>query len=109
MTFRNQCFVTNRFLCYIIFQEDNDPKHTANVVVKQWWADQQLTRMEWPSQSPDLNPIENLWSLLDKAARDRRPNTDQELFESLNVAWNALEPDLLTRKHHAVGMYQQKV
>ena len=77
-----------------IFQEDNDPKHTA-IIVKRWWADQGLHRMEWPSQSPDLNPIENLWAALDRAARDRRPNTDQELFQALCDAWNTLSVDLL--------------
>lgn len=79
-----------------IFQEDNDPKHTANIV-KAWWRDQQLHRMEWPSQSPDLNPIENLWSILDTHARDRRPNTDQELFDALQEAWNNLDPVLLAQ------------
>ena len=77
-----------------IFQEDNDPKHTARIV-KQWWADQQLHRMDWPSQSPDLNPIENLWTMLDRAAMDRQPRNDQELFTVLQEAWNALSPDLL--------------
>lgn len=78
----------------VIFQEDNDPQHTANII-QRWWEDQQLTRMEWPSQSPDLNPIETLWSLLDKTARDRNPNTDLELFNALSEAWNALDPELL--------------
>ena len=76
------------------FQEDNDPKHTAKVV-KKLWEDQQLIRMDWPSQSPDLNPIENLCNLLVKAARDRNPNTDQELFQALVEAWNTIRPETL--------------
>ena len=51
--------------------------------------------MDWPSQSPDLNPIENLWTMLDRAAVDRQPRNDQELFAVLQEAWNALSPDLL--------------
>ena len=42
-----------------IFQQDNDPKHTANVA-KQWINRHHIETLDWPPQSPDLNPIENL-------------------------------------------------
>ncbi|KAK3512236.1 hypothetical protein QTP70_001090 [Hemibagrus guttatus] len=60
------------------FQHDNDPKHTAKVV-KKWLADKNINVLQWPSQSPDLNPIENPWRELKIRVMARRPFNLKEL------------------------------
>ena len=79
-----------------IFQQDNDPKHTA-IINKNWVRDNHIITMDWPAQSPDLNPIENLWSILDQRLKDRRPQNENELFQVLQNGWNNLPVDLLDK------------
>ena len=55
-----------------VFQQDNDPKHTANNV-KNYLKNKKLVVLSWPAQNPDLNPIENLWSILDHGIKTRAP------------------------------------
>ncbi len=52
-----------------IFQQDLAPAHTAKST-KSWFNDHGVTVLDWPANSPDLNPIENLWCIVKRKMRD---------------------------------------
>ncbi|KAK4521097.1 uncharacterized protein ATC70_013041 [Mucor velutinosus] len=72
----------------VIFQQDNDPKHTSNLV-KEYLQKQPYQVMEWPPQSPDLNPIENMWALLKRRLNEYETATKgmNELYERVTEIW----------------------
>ena len=69
------------------FQDDNAPCHRAKLV-KKWLEDNGVTRIDWPAQSPDLNPIENLWHRIGVIVSREKPKTKRELTECLIAAWH---------------------
>ena len=73
-----------------IFVHDGAPAHMAEATQK--WCKRNLPNFiqtdEWPANTPDLNPIENLWSTIDEAAyKDPIPKTMGGLKSRLRQAW----------------------
>ena len=61
-------------------QQDNAPAHNS-ILSKTWFSENGLEILEnWPPNSPDINIIENVWSLLKKRVSQRHPKNIEELW-----------------------------
>ncbi len=74
-----------------IFQQDLAPAHTAKGT-KSWFNDHDVTVLDWPANSPDLNPIENLWGIVKRKMRDTRPNNADDLKATVKATWASIPP-----------------
>ena len=68
------------------------PKHTAKHT-KEWFENNGISTLNWPSQSPDLNPIENLWNTLKVNVHKRNPQNIKQLEELCKEEWGKVTLD----------------
>ncbi len=52
-----------------------------------------LTILDWPAQSPDLNPIEHLWNKVDRRLRQLPHNitSAEDLWNKIQLVWNQID------------------
>ncbi|CAI7872794.1 unnamed protein product [Closterium sp. NIES-54] len=94
----------------VVFQHDNDPKHTCKLV-KNYLAQQTYSVLPWPASSPDRDPIEHLWVYLKEqlVAYPRPPAGIRELWDRIQVEWEKISAawcteliDIMPRRVRAV-------
>ncbi len=91
--FTNTFWSTSCFLLlfYSIFRQDLAPVHTAKST-KSWLNDHGVGVLDWPANSPDLNPIENLWGIVKRKMRNKRPKNTDELKATVKETWASIPP-----------------
>uniref|UniRef100_A0A3B5Q0B9 Transposase n=2 Tax=Xiphophorus maculatus TaxID=8083 RepID=A0A3B5Q0B9_XIPMA len=83
-------------------QMDNDPKHTAKAT-QEFMSAKKWNILQWPSQSPDLNPIEHAFHLLKSRLRTERPTNKQDLKAAAVKAWQSIKKEETQRLVMSMG------
>ena len=73
----------------VIIMQDNASIHKAKATLA-LFKDKRLILMEWPANSPDLNPIENLWSLLKYRVGLHFPTTREAVITAIQLEWSRI-------------------
>ena len=69
-----------------IFVQDGAPYHQSNVATE-FLKKNKISGLEWPGKSPDLNPIENLWTVMKDEVAYKQPSSAENLRQAFKEVW----------------------
>ncbi|KAL5491451.1 hypothetical protein EMCRGX_G016738 [Ephydatia muelleri] len=88
---------SHRFMAAHRFMADNDPKHTSKLA-QQFLKEKRVNWWRTPAESPDLNPIENLWhELKEYMQREVKPKNKEELINGIKAFWRTVTPQVCVK------------
>ena len=90
-------FLARNFPTSHRFMADNDPKHTSKLT-QQFLKEKQVSWWRTPAESPDLNPIENLWhELKEYMRREVKPKNKEQLIRGIKAFWKTVTPSVCAK------------
>jgi hypothetical protein len=90
------------------FLQDNDPKHTSDVV-QQWLHNNGVSCIDFPPYSPDLNPTENLWAVMARAVEQYQCDTMGQLQDVVAMEWDKMDAEYMRTLAHSMPARCQAV
>ena len=77
--------------------QDNDPKHRCRIA-QSFYTENNINWWKTPAESPDLNPIENMWHELKEYMRSEvKPRTKEKLIQGIQQFWKTVDIGKCTR------------
>ncbi len=101
-------FIDDAVLCGLnlgemVFQQDNASCHVSKKTLN-WVKEQNINVLSWPPQSPDMNPIEDVWNYLDSQVRKRQPEikTIDDLWRILDEEAAKISPEYIKKLYKSL-------
>lgn len=82
-------------------QQDNAPCHTAQSI-ERFLSKNNATVLPWPANSPDLSPIENVWSCIAKKLQGMAFRNADALFEAISHEWHQFPLETLQKLYDSM-------
>lgn len=100
------CFLNNAQVDLpvdFIFQQDNAPPHSSHQT-REFLESRKIEVLQWPPQSPDLSPIENLWGILsEKVYKEGKVyNTKDDLWAAVQTAWDEVPVEIFKNLYKSI-------
>ena len=80
-----------------VFQQDGTPCHKSRAIKEFLRANSIEVLAPWPGNSPDLNPIENLWAILKKQVDKQKPTNCKQLQTLIQYEWSSIHSELINK------------
>ena len=74
------------------FYQDDGAPYNCSKIVADWKTENDIQVLQWPSQSPDVNPIENLWTVMARKVEKQQLRNKAELESAIKRAWAEITP-----------------
>lgn len=86
-----------------IFQQDNAPIHVS-AFSNNWFADNSISKLNWPARSPDLNLVENVWAQMtrDVYANCAQYNSRPELKSAIMKSWKRIDQKYIQNLYKSI-------